>query len=628
MKTLKLKLLSTAVTLMLVLAPIASLPTTLRAQTDPLFEQTECFEELSQAFPEAECGYVSVPQFHAEPNGKRLKLAVAKLPAVNQAANNPPLILAQGGPGGKGIATFGLLLANPPLSQLRQERDIVLFDQRGAGYSQPNLSCPAYDQLTIETLGVEKSEDELIALTVQAFNTCKAEYEKQGIDLRAFNSYENAADVPFIMLDALGYSSYDFYGVSYGTLLGQHVMATASRGLRSAILDANAPRSINFLTEIARNGWRAMKRFFDACAADESCKTLHPELEARFLETVEALNAAPVMLTLNDPEIGDVPLRLDGDQLVSLLFLMLYQAQLYSQIPNFLTASANGDHSWVVPIASVFLLDFSVSRGMYIAVVCAEKGDFQSEQVDTEGVPPLVARALNKELPSIRAVCDAFQLPKLPAEANTAVVSDIPALVLSGEFDPITPPAFAEIVAKTLSNAFYFEFPGEGHGVLSAPCPVQIMDAFLRNPSQAPEASCVAEMRLRFTQPVGEVALKEITIDNVRTLVPADWEEVQLRTYAQGSSVLLFNQAESDDVNAALRQVFGEFLPEAPSETLQTETLTWSIYELDAQQVKVFAAGALKDGKVYIVLLQGQPSDAPALKQNVLLPILKAFTVN
>jgi len=627
MKTPKLKLLTAIMILSLALAPLASLAP-IRAQSNPFFEPIECFEPLPQILPEAECGYALAPKFHAKPDGARLKLAVAKLPALNQAANNPPLILAQGGPGGAGIATFAPLFASPQLQALRQERDIVLFDQRGTLYSQPNLSCPAYTQLSIALLNEEKSADELIALSVDAFNTCKAEYEAEGIDLSAFNSYENAADVPFIMLDALGYSNYDFYGVSYGTLLGQHVLATAPRGLRSAILDANVPRNVNFLTEVPRNAWRAMKRFFDACAADEGCNARNPELEARFLKTVAALNAAPVALTLKHSEIGDVPLRLNGEALVSLLFLMLYATPFYANIPTYLTASADGNYDWAVPIASAVLLDFSVSYGMYHAVICAEESDFRITPADLEGIPALIAEALAKNSGAVEAVCEAWKLPKLPAEANTSVVSDIPTLVMSGEFDPITPPAFAEAVAKTLSNAFYFEFPASGHGLLGQPCPTQIMDAFLRNPRQAPDSSCIAEMALRFAQPVGEVALKEITIGNVRTLVPADWQELQPNVFAQDKAALLFDQVESESVEAALRKQLGDALPSAPDETLKTETLTWSIYELEAEDAKIFVAGALKDGKVYLVLLQGLPEDAPALKANVLLPILKAFTIN
>ncbi|MFN7210053.1 MAG: transporter, partial [Aggregatilineales bacterium] len=134
MKPLSLKSLAVLLIAVLCLAPLASLPAAVRAQNRAFFETVDCFEEVA-SIEGAICGYVSVPKFHAQPEGERLKLAVAILPALNQAANNPPLIMAQGGPGGAGIKTFAQFAAVPPISLLRQERDIVLFDQRGTYYS-------------------------------------------------------------------------------------------------------------------------------------------------------------------------------------------------------------------------------------------------------------------------------------------------------------------------------------------------------------------------------------------------------------------------------------------------------------------------------------------------------------
>ncbi|MFQ3535528.1 MAG: alpha/beta fold hydrolase [Aggregatilineales bacterium] len=318
----------------------------------------------------------AVPKFHAKPEGERLKLAVAILPALNDIANNPPLIMAQGGPGGAGIKTFAQFAETPPISLLRQERDIVLFDQRGTYYSQPRLDCPAYFEAGLSMLDRDISSEERVELSVKALNTCKADYEARGIDLSAFNSYENAADVPFIMLDALGYDSYDFYGVSYGTLLGQHVMMVAPRGLRSAILDANVPRQVNFITNTSQNAWRAMQSFFKTCAADPECSLAYPNLEATFLKTVETLNAQPAAITLTDPESGKAyPTRFTGELLVNVLFQMLYLTPLYPQIPSFLTASAAGDLAWAERLLPLIVFDDTLSYGMYTAVVCAEAAE-------------------------------------------------------------------------------------------------------------------------------------------------------------------------------------------------------------------------------------------------------------
>ncbi|MCS6870965.1 MAG: alpha/beta hydrolase [Anaerolineae bacterium] len=612
-------------------APLTSLPSAAQAQGNTFFEQTECFEEVKD-IEGAVCGYVSVPEFHAKPEGKRIKLAVAKLPALNGAANNPPLIMAQGGPGGAGIKTFAQFAAAPPISLLRQDRDVVLFDQRGTYYSQPRLDCPAYFDLSVSLLEREVSPEERTRLAVEALSACKADYEAQGIDLSAFNSYENAADVPFIMLDALGYSSYDFYGVSYGTLLGQHVMAVAPRGLRSAILDANVPRQANFITAVPQNAWSAMQRFFKACAADKVCDAANPNLEATFLKTVEALNAQPATVTLTDPETDkSYKALITGDVLVSVLFQMLYATSLYPQLPSFLTSAANGDFAWAESLLPQFVFDRTMSYGMYTAVVCAEEADFTAADFNVEGVPSTVAEAMLQSGKEILATCEAWKLPKLPAEANTPVNSNTPTFVISGEFDPITPPNFGDIVAKSLRNAFHVVYPATGHGILGLPCPGEMVAAFLADTSKQPDASCVGEMVLRFPAPVAEIELEPITYENIRTLAPKGWENPQPGVYASGPSVVLFDIRDGDDPVAILRAQLGDQLPSEPVATVEASDLKWSIYQVEppaAQGFQLLIAATTKGGKVYIVLVQGTSEDISTLAERVLQLILNNFTIN
>ncbi|MFN7210734.1 MAG: alpha/beta fold hydrolase, partial [Aggregatilineales bacterium] len=430
-------------------------------------------------------------------------------------------------------------------------------------------------------------------------------------------------------LDALGYASYDFYGVSYGTLLGQHVMMVAPRGLRSAILDANAPRDLNFITYTPQNAWDAMQRFFKACVADSICDADNPNLESAFLQTAEALNAQPVILNLTDPETGkSYAARFSGDEFVATLFQMLYITPLYPQIPSFLTASANGDFAWAENVLPNFIFDDTMSYGMYIAVICAEKADFSAADVKTEGVPPVVAQAF-ADSEEILAVCEAWKLPKLPAEANAPANSSIPTFVISGEFDPITPPSFGDQVAKALQNAFHVVYPATGHGILGIPCPAEMLAAFLADPSKQPDDSCISGMALRFPAPGGEVELEPITLGNIQTLAPKGWNNLQEGVYVSesGTSVLLFDVQDGAEVDAALRALFESALPAEPSLTIEASGLTWAIYEIDLQQVQLVVAGGAQDGKVYIVALQGTPQEIDALARNVLMPILNNFTI-
>jgi pimeloyl-ACP methyl ester carboxylesterase len=75
---------------------------------------------------------------------------------------------------------------------------------------------------------------------------------------------------------------------------------------------------------------------------------------------------------------------------------------------------------------------------------------------------------------------------------NEAVVSDVPALVLAGQFDPITPPEWGRLATETLSNSFFYEFPGMGHEIMTSNrCALQIGLHFLADPTVEPDSSCL-----------------------------------------------------------------------------------------------------------------------------------------
>ena len=92
----------------------------------------------------------------------------------------------------------------------------------------------------------------------------------------------------------------------------------------------------------------------------------------------------------------------------------------------------------------------------------------------------------------MRQLCDIWRAEARPQSVNAPVESDIPALLLSGNFDPITPPAYADLAHETLTAAYNFVWPNVGHGVLrSDRCAVEIAVAFIEDPLQEPESACL-----------------------------------------------------------------------------------------------------------------------------------------
>jgi pimeloyl-ACP methyl ester carboxylesterase len=134
-----------------------------------------------------------------------------------------PLVMAQGGPGGSTIDFFGAVMTGGLGTQFLAQRDIILIEQRGTFYAKPNLVCDEFLTSNLAVLDQTLSVPETDNLNLAAAGACYDRLTAEGINLSAFNSVENAADVPMV-ISALGYSEYNYYGVSYGTMLAQHLM--------------------------------------------------------------------------------------------------------------------------------------------------------------------------------------------------------------------------------------------------------------------------------------------------------------------------------------------------------------------------------------------------------------------
>jgi len=450
-----------------------------------------------------ECGYVVVPERHDNPEGPTLRLPVAIRRATAADARPDPLFLAQGGPGGDAFEIFSLLVPN---TDLAANRDIVIFNQRGTFYTDPDLACPETNDILADLLKADSEQGQ--RLYDQALTACFDRLTAEGVDLSAYNSLENAADVPEIA-SALGYDEYNFYGVSYGTLLGLHLMRNHPEGLRSVILDSVVPTDINFLAETPASEDRVLKEVFAACEADSVCREEYPNLEERFYALVRQFDDQPVTTFLVDSENGQrFETLIDGTALRGVLFQLLYVPRMNAVLPKVIHDLERGDLRYIQAMWPLFVFDETVIEGMYYSVICAEDADIDVNAISIDQLRPEIAATAKEDLQSIIDLCRQWEVEQLPASVDDPVASDIPTLLLSGRFDPVTPPAFATAAAAGLSNAVNLVDPSASHGVaFLSPCVNDIMGAFLENPMERPDSTCLGRSELPQVVPPDAVTM-------------------------------------------------------------------------------------------------------------------------
>lgn len=470
------------------------------------FEPVDCstFEISSDQF---ECGYVSVPELYAAPDGKQIKLAVAILPHTGDAESGNAFVVAQGGPGGSTLDTFASFFETgyyPALDDLRSQRDIVLYDQRGTLYSQPALMCPEELDLTLKNIETDVSTEQDLRDSTAAALACRERLVGEGVNLAAYNSIENAHDIESLRR-ALGYDAFDFYGVSYGTLLGLHALRETPSTFRSVVLDAVVPAQNNPNALVAQSQQRAFDHLFAACANDEKCNRAYPHLGQTLDALVDKLNRTPVRIPLTDSKTGKTyDAVTDGDDFLNMLFQFIYNTEILPGLPQMIHDAGEGRYALIQAFYPLVLFDRAFASGMYYSVMCAEDADFTIDALALQGVNKTIATAQKRDTASFLDLCQKWNVPPLGPAADAPVSSNVPTLVFSGDFDPITPPSFGQAAAETISPSYVFEFPAYGHGAMtSGNCPNEMIDAFVRNPGRAPDAQCIRDdaSRVNFFTP-------------------------------------------------------------------------------------------------------------------------------
>jgi hypothetical protein len=235
-------------------------------------------------------------------------------------------------------------------------------------------------------------------------------------------------------------------------------------------------------------------------------------------------------------------------------------------------------------------------------------------------------------------VCTYWPAGHAAAAANEPVRSDIPALVLQGEHDPITPPAWGRHAAETLKNGFFYLYPGIAHGAITSPCARAMMLAFLNNPHIAPPDSCLADVSgLEFVVPTTTAEpIQMVPFDSgprgVRGMVPAGWREVEPGVYARARSALdetvLVMASHGERAPAVLRGAAERIGFDPALQPVARETcghFTWDFYSTQAQGLAVDLALAEDQGQSFIVLLMAEPEERDTLYAQVFRPAVEAL---
>ena len=236
-----------------------------------------------------QCGWLEVAENPDEPEARRIRIHVARVPASGRVTEPDPLVFFAGGPGQAATESWPILAG--ALRKVNESRDILLVDQRGTGKSHP-LKCPQVE--FAEALVADW--DEVAAQTRRCLESIDA-------DPRFYTTTVAMHDIDAARR-ALGYDVVNLYGGSYGTRAAQVYYRLFPEQVRSIVLDGVVPQTLALGSEHAIKLDQAVYRILDACEADAACAARFPDTAGKLRDLLRRAIEQPAEVTIEHPTTG------------------------------------------------------------------------------------------------------------------------------------------------------------------------------------------------------------------------------------------------------------------------------------------------------------------------------------
>jgi pimeloyl-ACP methyl ester carboxylesterase len=439
----------------------------------------------------AKCGELEVFENRATRQGRKIKIKVVVVPSTATSPSPDPLFYIPGGPGSSSVEDAPGVASQ--FSTIRQHRDLVFVDQRGTGASNP-LNCTFFDPKDTQSyFGY--------FFPLNDVRKCREELEKLA-DLTLYTTPIAMDDLEDVR-QALGYDRINIFGGSYGTRASLVYLRQHGDHVRTTILQGVVPTDDYMPFDYARRNERALDGVIAECAADEACHKTFPNLSDEKKSVLGRLLQGSVEVEVKLGNAGDrtAKVKLSRDLAAEAIRYMLYSPVGASRVPSFIHQAATGNF---VPLAQAALsfregIVSSGSNGMYLSVTCAEDLPWIKANDATRLAEGTFLG--DYRFRQQREACALWRSAKVPADYAKPVRSAAPVLILTGEWDPVTPPSNGDAAARYLPNSKHIIVPHGGHGfggLDGLGCVQELLDRFLETANAKDlEASCVGGIKRR-----------------------------------------------------------------------------------------------------------------------------------
>jgi pimeloyl-ACP methyl ester carboxylesterase len=433
-----------------------------------------------------QCATLRVPLDYSKPSGPTIGLALDRLPATGTKIGS--LLINPGGPGASGRQFMPEIA--PALSpDLRQHFDIIGFDPRGVGASDP-VVCGNGAQidhyLSVDADPVTPAGVQALVAADRSFAAgCRA---RSGALLAHVGTVDAARDMDRIR-QAVGDAKLNYLGFSYGTFLGATYADEFPTHIRAMVLDGAENPALGPVAAVDTQAAAVdaeLNAFFSWCTGHTGSCAWHPRggrgaMEGDVLGLISATRSRPLRASGTTRTVGP-------NQVLYGTAEALYEPQVWAQLGQALAQAFSGDGSGLLALSDQYFE--RNSNGTYSNLVDANNA------IDCEDAPwPPVSQvvgdvgAARRQAPVFGEanlysglLCSVWPYPASDHPHPITAPGSPPIVVVGSTGDPATPYSWAKALASQLSKGVLLTRVGEGHtAYLSSQCVRNAVDAYLVN---------------------------------------------------------------------------------------------------------------------------------------------------
>jgi pimeloyl-ACP methyl ester carboxylesterase len=430
------------------------------------------------------CGVLRVPENRATRHGRMLPLKIVVLPARRPNPALGPIFYLSGGPGETATESVEYYARAPE----REEMDVVFVDQRGTGEGH-FLGCPP-------PAGSDDHPENYLKgpFDLPNVRACRDRLAR-AFDLSRYGTAAWIEDLDEVRR-ALGYGRINLSAGSFGTYAAQRYLRRYGRHVRAAYLLSPVIPANRTPLYMPRDGQAALERLFARCEGDAACRADHPRFRTDFAAALARLRQGPVEAGIRHPATGArTTVRLTEAAFVDAVRVFLYRSETARQLPRLIARAAAGDYGEFADAAVRGVRGFygGIRMGVGLAVTCNE---FVNRISDAEVAPAAAGSFLGRfRIDAQRAACALWPRTARPRDDLAPFRSGVPALLVTGDMDPVAPPSWAAQLRSAMPNALHLTVPGAGH-TEENPCIDRIRAQFFRAGTvRGLDTACMAELR-------------------------------------------------------------------------------------------------------------------------------------